>query len=289
KPGAEVTMEANPGTVEHYRLADYVSAGVNRLSLGAQSFATEKLQALGRIHGREEAIAAIEQALSAGFNSVNVDVMFGLPEQTQQQGLDDLKTLIDLKPQHISWYQLTIEPNTLFHHRPPLLPNDDMLWELQTAGQQLLTNHGYHQYEISAYAQPHHPCQHNLNYWQFGDYLGIGAGAHSKITEQQKGEITRSWKIKHPRAYLTTQGSFVGGQRTLCQEERPVEYFMNALRLYQPIKQQQALIHSGMDQQTFNTALNTLIDKAFVTKDDLHFETTEVGKNFLNDALAALT
>ncbi|EDN69790.1 oxygen-independent coproporphyrinogen III oxidase [Beggiatoa sp. PS] len=203
---AEITLEANPGTVDSDRFNGFRKAGINRLSLGIQSFNDNALQSLGRIHGRKEALLAIEAAKQAGFQNINLDLMFGLPGQTLDAALEDLQTAVAFQPFHISWYQLTIEPNTLFYHQPPALSDDDLLWDMQTAGQTYLAAQGYYHYEISAYAKPAQQCQHNLNYWKFGDYLGIGAGAHAKITNTSKInfglQITRFSKQRHPRTYL---------------------------------------------------------------------------------------
>ncbi len=227
----EITLEANPGTVELERFQGFRAAGVNRLSIGIQSFDEEKLKALGRIHGHTEALRAAEAARAAGFDNFNLDLMFGLPSQTVEQALSDIRTAIGLRPTHLSAYQLTIEPNTLFHARPPALPDDDAAWDMQSRIQAELAAAGYRQYEISAYAQPGYECRHNLNYWRFGDYLGIGAGAHAKITDASG--ITRLWKVKHPGEYLRTAGTTesFGGEQKLSRHDATVEFMLNALRL----------------------------------------------------------
>src|SRR3990172_545076 len=201
----EITLEANPGTVDVERFKGFRAAGINRLSIGIQSFDEEKLKALGRIHGRDEALRAAESARAAGFENFNLDLMFGLPDQTVEQALADIRTAIQLCPTHLSAYQLTIEPNTLFHARPPTLPDNDSTWDMQSQLQTELAAADYRQYEVSAYARPGYECRHNLNYWKFGDYLGIGAGAHAKITAASG--ITRLWKVKHPGEYLRTAGT----------------------------------------------------------------------------------
>ncbi len=211
----EVTLEANPGTVEQTRFVGFRQAGINRLSLGIQSFQPEKLKVLGRIHDDQEAVQAVMAAKQAGFENFNLDLMFGLPNQSLEDALFDLNTALSLKPTHLSWYQLTIEPNTLFYHRKPPLPADDDIWEIQHHGQALLASHGFHQYEISAYSQFGFQSRHNLNYWEFGDYLGIGAGAHAKITNPHNHTITRFWKTKHPKEYLNPDKSFLAGQQTI--------------------------------------------------------------------------
>jgi len=207
-PEAEVTLEANPGTVETERFRGYRAAGVNRLSIGIQSFQPEQLQKLGRIHGRDEALAAAQAARAAGFDNFNLDLMFGLPQQTLDEALADLRTALALNPTHLSLYQLTLEPNTLFHAQPPELPDEDVLAAMQEALQAELADAGFTQYEVSAYARAGRRCRHNLNYWQFGDYLGIGAGAHAKITDADG--ITRLWKVKQPRNFLETAGTPAG-------------------------------------------------------------------------------
>ena len=196
---AEITLEANPGTAEAGKFRGFRQAGVNRLSLGLQSFNDAQLQRLGRIHGRAEALRAVELARAAGIDNLNLDLMFGLPGQTAEEGLADIRTAIDLQPEHVSYYQLALEPNTVFHKYPPRLPEDEAIWSIQQAGQAMLAEQGYRQYEVSAYARPGRRCRHNLNYWHFGDYLGIGAGAHGKITRMHTGEIIRTAKIRHPQ------------------------------------------------------------------------------------------
>src|SRR3990167_5961302 len=199
-PDAEITLEANPGTAEQQRFLDYRAVGINRLSIGIQSLQNDKLKALGRIHDGSQAQKAIEMAFTAGFTNFNVDLMFGLPNQTIEDAQQDLTSVIALKPPHLSWYQLTLEPNTLFHKFPPKLPDDDYLWQMQNEGIAQLAQHGYQRYEVSAYCQTGHESRHNLNYWLFGDYLGIGAGAHSKITHKDQ-TISRHSNIKHPKLY----------------------------------------------------------------------------------------
>lgn len=225
----EITSEANPGSSEIEKFSGFREAGVNRLSIGIQSFNQQHLLALGRVHNANDALKAAGIARSAGFENFNLDLMFGLPKQSVEQAIQDLEQAIELTPSHLSCYQLTIEPNTLFHHQPPVTPGHESLWEMQAALQHRLTTAGYRQYEVSAYAQPEHRCKHNLNYWQFGDYLGIGAGAHSKITGSNY-DISRRWKIKHPNSYLKSD-TYVGGHETVDLEQAPFEFMLNALRL----------------------------------------------------------
>ena len=203
---AEITLETNPGTVEHGRFDGYLAAGVNRLSFGIQSFDDDKLRRLGRIHSAAEAEAAVKSAQDAGYVNLNLDLMYALPEQTLEGALHDVARAVALSPTHISHYQLTLEPNTAFAANPPPLPDDDHAWAMQEACEQALAAAGYGQYEVSAYARPGRRCVHNLNYWQFGDYLGIGAGAHGKLSDAGAGTVRRRWKTRHPRAWMEAAG-----------------------------------------------------------------------------------
>ena len=223
---SEITLEANPGTIERDDFDKYARAGITRVSIGVQSFDAEKLESLGRIHSSDEAAGAVRQALRSGFDSVNLDLMYGLPNQTVDQVLEDLRIAIDLNPQHISWYQLTIEPNTVFGRRPPQLPIDDYRAEMSERGIELLQNNGFERYEVSAYARDAKKCEHNLNYWHFGDYLGIGAGAHGKLT--QSDQLIRTRKNKQPSAYLKSTKRIT---TEIDRKELSVEFMMNALRL----------------------------------------------------------
>ena len=232
---AEITLEANPGTVERGRFAAYRVAGVTRLSIGVQSFNTRHLQVLGRIHSADEAMRAAEEAHAAGLTNFNLDLMYGLPEQDMCQARADVQRALSLKPAQLSHYQLTLEPNTLFYTHPPVLPEEDLIWQMQQACQSLLHEQGYHQYEISAYARAGRQCRHNLNYWRFGDYLGIGAGAHGKLTDTQHDRILRLWKIKQPAAYLREAGTpaSIGAITEVAAPERIFEFMLNRLRLYE--------------------------------------------------------
>jgi oxygen-independent coproporphyrinogen-3 oxidase len=215
----EITLEANPGTVEYQRFYGYREAGINRLSLGIQSFSTQKLKILGRIHDADEAIKAVSAAKTAGFTNVNLDLMHGLPRQTVIEGLEELQIAFSLDPTHISWYQLTIEPNTEFHLSSPQLPVEESLWELQEQGEAFFKQKTYKQYEISAFSKDGYRCIHNLNYWQFGDYIGIGAGAHSKITDIEKKIIRRAWKQKNPKAYLAQKNGFLAEEKFILVKD----------------------------------------------------------------------
>ena len=254
---AEITLEANPGLSDYTRFRGFREAGINRLSLGIQSFNETELQQLGRIHGRKEAISAIEAAKQANFENFNLDLMFGLPTQTLETALEDLHIAITFHPPHLSWYQLTIEPDTGFYHQQPLLPDDELLWDMQMAGQRYLAEQNYLQYEISAYAKPGQQCQHNLNYWTFGDYLGIGAGAHSKISDATQGTITRQSKQRHPHAYLQSAhtSAVIASSTTLSVEEVGLEFMMNALRLSEGFTPQLFTRHTGLSMKYIETTV----------------------------------
>ncbi|MGL4455164.1 MAG: radical SAM family heme chaperone HemW [Plesiomonas sp.] len=281
-PDAEITMEANPGTVEADRFTGYQQAGINRISIGVQSFSSEKLQRLGRIHGPEEAVRAATLATQLGLRSFNLDLMHGLPDQTLEEALSDLQRAISLAPPHISWYQLTIEPNTLFNSRPPTLPDEDMLWMIFEQGHALLTAAGYEQYEISAYAKPGYQCQHNLNYWRFGDYIGIGCGAHGKFTFDD-GRILRTVKTRHPRGYM--QGRYVDNHSPVPENDRPFEFFMNRFRLLEPAPRADFPLFTGLSEQCVRPALDQAIRSGYIIETDSTWQLTEHGKLFLNSLL----
>ena len=287
----EITMEANPGTYEHDRFQAYFETGINRLSMGVQSFQDEKLKALGRIHSADEAKNAIASLAENGFTNFNIDLMHGLPNQSEQDALYDLKRAIALKPAHISWYQLTIEPNTVFYSKTPALPKDETLWNIQDAGQQLLSSHGYEQYEISAYSQPSHQSRHNLNYWQFGDYIGIGAGAHGKLTERSTGNIIRNWKTRMPTDYLNNQKPFEAGSRVLNPEEVPIEFMMNALRLNHGVAKALFSDRTGQPITHLMEALTLGQQKGLLENVEAtgRLQPTPQGRLFLNDLLEIFT
>ena len=282
----EITMEANPGTVEAGRFEGYRQAGVNRISIGIQSFQDDKLQRLGRIHGSQEAIKAIELAKSAGLNSFNTDLMHGLPDQSIADAISDLKQAIALDPPHLSWYQLTIEPNTLYYSKPPTLPDDDDLWDIFEQGHALLTEAGYQQYEISGYSKPGKQCQHNLNYWRFGDYLGIGCGAHGKISFAD-GRIVRTVKVKHPRGYLQADKPYLSEQISVVDSERPFEFFMNRFRLLEACPKQDFIDRTGLPLTTIEANIDWAIEQHYLQDSGDQWQITEHGKLFLNDLLAA--
>ncbi|OBU18935.1 radical SAM family heme chaperone HemW [Photobacterium aquimaris] len=282
----EITMEANPGTVEAGRFDGYRQAGVNRISIGIQSFQDQKLQRLGRIHGSQEAIKAIELAKSAGLNSFNTDLMHGLPDQSIADAISDLKQAIALDPPHLSWYQLTIEPNTLYYSKPPTLPDDDDLWDIFEQGHALLTAAGYQQYEISGYSKPNKQCQHNLNYWRFGDYLGIGCGAHGKISFDD-GRIVRTVKVKHPRGYLQSNKPYLSEQIAVADSERPFEFFMNRFRLLEACPKQDFIDRTGLPLTTIAANIDWALEQNYLQDNGDQWQITEHGKLFLNDLLAA--
>ncbi|WP_312741497.1 radical SAM family heme chaperone HemW [Cedecea neteri] len=279
---AEITMEANPGTVEADRFVGYQKAGVNRISIGVQSFSEPKLKRLGRIHDAGEAKRAANLASGLGLRSFNLDLMHGLPDQSLEEALDDLRQAIALNPPHLSWYQLTIEPNTLFGSRPPKLPDDDALWDIFEQGDKLLTAAGYQQYETSAYAKPGYQCQHNLNYWRFGDYLGIGCGAHGKITFPD-GRITRTAKTRHPRGYM--EGKYLDRQHDVEQADKPFEFFMNRFRLLEAAPRSEFTLYTGLDEAIIRPQLDEALAKNYMTETDEYWQITEHGKLFLNSLL----
>lgn len=285
-PDLEITLEANPGTVEQGRFREFRAAGVNRLSIGVQSFDDSLLGSIGRIHGRREAIRAAEGAHDAGFASFNLDLMFGLPGQTPDRALQDLSTAMALEPAHLSWYQLTLEPNTYFHRHPPELPDDDFLWEVQRRGQVQLAAHGYTQYEVSAYARAGRACRHNLNYWRYGDYLGIGAGAHQKITDAGAQRVRRSWKLKNPRAYLAAADSDarIGGRSEPDVDEVILEFLMNALRLNAGFETATFERNTGLHFPQVRPQLEGARDRGLLEADE-PWRCSERGRRFLNNLL----
>ena len=284
---AEITMEANPGTVEAGKFAGFYQAGVNRISVGIQSFQPQHLKVLGRIHNESQAENAVKQAHSAGLPTFNLDLMHGLPEQSVANALADLKQGIALNPYHLSWYQLTIEPNTPFYSRPPELPEDDVLWEIQEQGHALLEAAGYHQYEISGYAKAGHQCRHNLNYWRFGDYLGIGCGAHGKITDAQNGSIHRTVKVKHPRGYMEISRPYLDTENRVEAQDLPFEFFMNRFRLVEPcpIEDFSAFTGIAIDKNVHN-ALSDAEKQGLLQICDRYWQVTAKGRRYLNSLLS---
>ena len=279
---AEITLEANPGTVEQDRFRGFREAGINRLSIGIQSFNPRHLKTLGRIHDDREAHRAIESALEAGFDNLNLDLMHGLPSQTPEQALADLDAALAWRPPHLSWYQLTLEPNTEFYSRPPELPRDDSLFAIWEAGRERLFGAGFRDYEVSAWARPGHASRHNLNYWTFGDYLAIGAGAHGKAS-LANGDIIRFWKTRQPDAYLKRIGSRTAGTQTVEADDRPLEFMMNALRLQEGVEESLFSERTGLPLDTIAEILATLRREGLLESHRL--QATDRGRQYLNSVL----
>lgn len=280
----EITLEANPGAADSRRFAGYRELGVNRLSIGVQSFDDGRLAAIGRIHDAGEARAAVAMATEAGFNNVNIDLMYGLPGQGVQDALSDLAHAVSLEPAHISWYQLTIEPNTVFHAKPPSLPDDEFTWTMQDQGGDYLARHGYRQYEVSAWARPGSECGHNLNYWEFGDYLGLGAGAHGKLSN---GAITRYSRLRLPQSYLRAAGSAaaLAAQKTLSEQDCILEFMLNALRLKDGVPLSCFHTRTGLSTDLLRTQLDAARSDGLLEHDPAWLQTTEKGARYLNDLL----
>lgn len=281
----EITLEANPGTIDEKSFRGFKNAGVNRLSLGIQSLQDEKLKILGRIHQRDDALRAIESVTQAGFLNFNLDLMHGLPEQSMADALSDLRDALQFSPPHLSWYQLTIEPQTFFHKNPPILPADDILFDIQENGKHEILAHGLEQYEVSAYALPDKQCVHNINYWEFGDYLGIGAGAHSKITDVDKGIIVRHSNVKHPKDYLDVSKSFIENEKVLTPSEIIFEFMLNALRLTNGVTTDLFVQRTGISLDTIEPILKKAREKKLLVGDAGRLCATELGQKFLNDLL----
>lgn len=280
----EITLEANPGTVEHDLFNAYRDIGINRLSLGVQSFNPHHLKLLGRIHDDQSALQAIAQAKAAGFTRFNIDLMFGLPEQSLEQGLQDLQLAIQQQPSHLSWYELTLEPNTYFARFPPALPQHDLISEMHQQGQTLLAQQGYEQYEVSAFSQQQ-PCRHNLNYWEFGDYLAIGAGAHAKVTTPT-GEIYRFQHWRHPKQYLDPQHAFFAEKTLITLAERPFEYMLNTLRLNRGTPLSLFTERTGLPLAIIEPILQQAQQKGWLTLTADRLYPTPLGYRFLNDVIS---
>ena len=263
------------------------AAGVNRLSIGVQSFQPQHLQALGRIHDGEQAVRAVAMAQAAGFERINIDLMHGLPKQTVEEALVDLQQALDLGVSHISWYQLTIEPNTVFYRQPPPLPAEEALWDIQQAGLTLLQQNGFAQYEVSAFSRADQQCRHNVNYWKFGDYLGIGAGAHGKITLPAENRILRYSKTRLPRDYLQRENSCLAEQHDLLSADLPFEFMLNALRLADGVPRELFAERTGLELTSIESVWQDLVQRELVTRDGMRVATTAQGFLFLNDVLSA--
>ncbi|MCW8417633.1 radical SAM family heme chaperone HemW [Fluoribacter dumoffii] len=280
----EITMEANPGTVEQQRFTQYREIGINRLSLGIQSFNPEHLRALGRIHDEQQAHRAIESARNAGFINLNLDIMHGLPKQSVAQGISDLQAAISHQPEHLSWYQLTIEPNTVFYKEKPPLPSEDEAWLLEEEGLALLKKSGFERYEISAFAKPGRHARHNLNYWLFGDYLGIGAGAHGKITVENR--ILRTRKHRQPREYLDKNKPFLASIETVEAQDLLFEFMLNTTRLQQPISLDLFTQRTGLPFSYLLPKLKIAEHKKLIALTKTHWQVTSLGRRYTNDLQA---
>ena len=288
-PGLEITLEANPGTAEHGRFDGYRAAGVNRVSFGIQSFDDGCLQRLGRIHDSAEAEAAVKLAQDAGFDNLNLDLMYALPGQDLAMAERDLERAFALQPAHISHYQLTLEPNTVFFARPPQgIPDDDDAWDIQEHCQALLAAAGYEHYETSAYARPGRQCAHNLNYWRYGDYLGIGAGAHGKLTLGAEQAIVRRWKHKHPATWMAAAGSAaaIGGEERIEPQRRPFEYMLNALRLHEGFDLDDFQARTGLPPEAVMPQLLQARQRQWLELQDRQVRPTTLGRRFANDVIA---
>ena len=304
----EVTLETNPGTVEHGPFADYRRAGVNRISFGVQSFDDDALRRIGRIHDAAQAERAVKQAQDAGLDNLNLDLMYALPQQTLAGALADVEKAILLQTPHLSHYQLTLEPNTAFAANPPPLPDDDLAWDMQEACQQRIAAAGLVQYEVSAYARPGGECRHNLNYWQFGDYLGIGAGAHGKYSEPGIGDpargssgdstrpgpgqslrIRRRWKLRAPRGYLEHAASTrrIGGDDAIAIDQVPFEFMLNALRLNRGFSLDRFAATTGLPAQAIDAQVRTAVARGWLDVTGGDVRATEFGRRFLNDVVTA--
>jgi len=285
----EITMEANPGTVEHGSLAEYKRAGVTRLSIGAQSFNPVTLKVLGRVHGHEEISATFAEACDAGFDSINIDLMFALPGQDLAAAAADIEAVVALSPPHVSWYQLTLEPNTVFHRNPPAgIPDDDLAWEIQETGNRLLVEAGYKQYEISAFARRGHQCRHNLNYWQFGDYLAAGAGAHGKLTDET-GRIRRYRKPANPMMYMEQAESeeFDTSSSEIEAADAGFEFMLNALRLSDGVPVSLLTERTGLSVEALNATIEAAVDDGLLANPDAGlFRPTADGFRLLNELQA---
>lgn len=284
---AEITLETNPGTVEHGRFDGYLAAGINRISFGVQSFDNDKLHRLGRIHSAHEAADAVRQAQDAGIDNINIDLMYALPAQTLEGAIADVEQAVALAPTHVSHYQLTLEPNTAFAANPPPLPDDDSAWAIQEACQAHLAEAGYGQYEVSAYALAGRRCEHNLNYWRFGDYLGIGAGAHGKVSDGDG--VRRRWKTRLPAAFLANAAlpSRIGGDTRIDAADLPFEYMLNALRLIDGVPMGDFAERTGLGLDRIAPAITACIAKGWLVDDPTTLRATERGQRFLNDVIEA--
>ncbi len=287
-PQAECTLEANPGTTEHDSFSAYRDAGINRVSLGVQSFNDELLQRLGRIHGSAEIETAVESIHTAGISNFNIDLMYALPGQSTNEALDDIRRAIHCAPSHLSFYQLTIEPNTAFHASPPKLPDEDTAWDMQEQCGELLLESGFRQYEISAWARAGFRCRHNLNYWRYGDFLGIGAGAHSKLTLPAEQSVRRRVRHRHPDVWLKAMqsGEWLADDRLIGEEERVFEFFLNQLRLYDGVRKDQFTPRTGVGWNRISARLEKAIERGVLQDSCGMLKPTALGWRFSNEIQA---
>ena len=287
--GAEITLEANPGTIERGKFQGYAEAGINRVSLGAQSFDAKTLKVLGRIHSADDTHRAVEELKAAKLGNFNLDLMYALPQQSLQQALNDVQLAVSLEPSHISYYQLTLEPGTVFHSRPPPLPDEDAAWQIQLAGQKMLADAGYAQYEVSAYAKQGAQCRHNLNYWLFGDYVGIGAGAHGKVSVLAPEKILRTVKPKQPREYQTeiSRAALLGDGSYIAAADLPFEFMLNALRLNEGFSSDCYHARTGLHLQDLDGKLSWAEDRGLLESIATGWRPTTLGRRFLNDLQAS--
>jgi len=285
RPDVEITLEANPGTVEHDSFSAYQQAGINRVSLGVQSFSDELLKRVGRIHGRAEIDNALQSMRVAGVTNFNIDLMYALPGQSAAQSIYDVEQAINAGPAHISFYQLTIEPNTAFAAQPPGLPVEDAAWDMHQAGLELLETAGYGQYEISAFAQTGMQSRHNMNYWRYGDFLAIGAGAHGKVTLPADGSIQRYAKHRHPKRYMQSLevGGWFAEKRNLTDEERVFEFFLNQLRLKQGVNIDDFEPRTGLHWEVVEDRVQKAIGTGLLEVVDKRLSPTQLGWRFVND------
>ena len=281
----EITLEANPGSAEQRKFADFYAAGVNRLSIGVQSFNDQHLKSLGRIHNAEDAKKAINMAQKSGFERFNIDLMHGLPDQSRERAMDDLGIAIETGATHISWYQLTIEPNTHFFSKPPILPVEDQLADIQELGMLKLSGAGFSQYEVSAFAKAGEACRHNLNYWQFGDYLGIGAGAHGKLTMPENSEIIRTAKTRQPEHFMSREKTALASQKSIAQDQLSLEFMMNALRLTQGVTKELYSQRTGLNSSAIAELIFQLEKDGLLESQTTNYCTTEQGMRFLDTVL----
>lgn len=287
-PEAEVTLEANPGTTEHDSFADYRDAGINRVSLGVQSFNERHLSAIGRIHGRAEVDLAVAALHRSGIDNFNIDLMFALPGQSCREAMQDIEDALDCEPAHVSHYHLTIEPNTAFHARPPALPDPDSAWEMQHECGRVLSRAGYRQYELSAWSSPGQECRHNLNYWRYGDFLGIGAGAHGKITLPAGKDVRRRIRHRHPTAWMkeAAQGRGVVQDQSLDAPERVFEFFLNQLRLFDGVRKDQLGPRTGVAWSEVAERVDEAVEKGLLKDENGLLKPTELGWRFCNETQA---